>query len=316
MFTVVIPLYNKENYIERSVRSVLNQTLVEFELLVINDGSTDKSEEVVKDIKDNRITLINKVNGGESSARNLGIKNAKYDFVAFLDADDIWDPKFLFEICEIIKKYPAAGIYTSNYYIQNNQNELLIALKSKIFNKCMLLKDYFKLSRNIPVITSNTAVIRKNVFLEVSDFDVNITMGPDLEMWYRIAKKYHIAFTPLIGATYCQDANDRICNVKRNINYNFFSKIIDDFQIELNANFSKKSEIRYINELVIKDVKEILKTNSALNARIAIFEYRKMGVKIFLWRLYYLSTYFPIALFKTIHKLNVFLLDHYENIFE
>ena len=88
MFSVVIPLYNKELSIINTIQSVLDQTFQNFEIVVVNDGSTDRSVEMVEQFNDPRIRIINKSNGGVSSARNRGIQEAKYELVAFLDADD------------------------------------------------------------------------------------------------------------------------------------------------------------------------------------------------------------------------------------
>lgn len=90
-FSIVIPLYNKEKSITTTINSVLNQTCGDFELIIVNDGSTDTSLEIVQSIKDERIRIINQKNGGVSSARNQGIIEAKFDWIAFLDADDLWE---------------------------------------------------------------------------------------------------------------------------------------------------------------------------------------------------------------------------------
>lgn len=88
MISVIIPLYNKERIIERSLHSVLSQNYDDFEVIVVNDGSTDESAEIVKSINDSRITLIEQENGGPSKARNTGVRNAKGGWILFLDADD------------------------------------------------------------------------------------------------------------------------------------------------------------------------------------------------------------------------------------
>src|SRR5690554_3129002 len=90
MITVIIPLYNKERSILKTVSSVLTQSFTEFELLIVNDGSTDNSLQMVSSLKDPRLRIINKENGGVSSARNTGIKEATNEWIALLDADDLW----------------------------------------------------------------------------------------------------------------------------------------------------------------------------------------------------------------------------------
>lgn len=94
-FIVVIPLFNKERHIGRAIKSVINQTYQKFELIIADDGSTDHSVNEVVKIKDSRIRLIKQENGGESSARNKGIGEAKYYHIGFLDANDIWKPNIL-----------------------------------------------------------------------------------------------------------------------------------------------------------------------------------------------------------------------------
>src|SRR5574344_2444204 len=96
-FSVVIPLYNKATSITSTIQSVLAQSYAYFEIVIIDDGSTDNSVQNVKLIDDRRIRLISKQNGGVSSARNVGIQNAKYDDIAFLDADDYLEPTYLEE---------------------------------------------------------------------------------------------------------------------------------------------------------------------------------------------------------------------------
>src|SRR5699024_6424946 len=90
MFSIVIPLYNKELSITNTLQSVLNQTFTDFEVVIVNDGSTDNSVEKVEAFNDPRIRLIHQANAGVSAARNKGIEEANYDWISFLDADDLW----------------------------------------------------------------------------------------------------------------------------------------------------------------------------------------------------------------------------------
>ncbi len=99
-------MYNKDKHISRCIKSILNQTYQKFEVIVVNDGSTDQSLKVVEGFEDTRIRIINQKNQGVSSARNAGILNSKYDNIAFLDADDFWEEKFLDNINFLIEKYP------------------------------------------------------------------------------------------------------------------------------------------------------------------------------------------------------------------
>lgn len=204
MFSVVIPLYNKERSVKNTIESVLNQTFQDFEVIVVNDGSTDNSLEVVKSFNDERIRIINQKNSGVSSARNRGIKEAKYDWIAFLDADDLWLPKYLETIRNLMIKYPQASVlctgYSRNNYEKTNKN-----------TEDILITDYFSanLSRNL--IWTSSVVIHRSCFIKCGNFDVNLTHGEDIEMWIRLAKKYLIAYNSKILVIYKIDAENRAC---------------------------------------------------------------------------------------------------------
>lgn len=125
-FSVIVPLYNKADYIEKALQSVLAQTYTDFELIVVDDGSTDNSLQVVQSIQQLstfNFQLLTETNAGVSTARNNGAKVAKGDYLAFLDADDWWEPTFLDEMRVLVDEFPEAGIYGSSYYkVKNNQH--------------------------------------------------------------------------------------------------------------------------------------------------------------------------------------------------
>lgn len=115
MISVVIPLYNKEKQIAKTLQTVLNQTYQDFEIVIVNDGSTDGSVDEVKKFLNPRIRLINQKNGGVSAARNRGIEEAKGEYIAFLDADDLWDIDHLEVLYQLILAYPKNGAYATAY---------------------------------------------------------------------------------------------------------------------------------------------------------------------------------------------------------
>ena len=102
MISVIIPLYNKEDYISRAIDSVLRQTFKDFELIIVNDGSTDQGPGIARNFHDRRIRVIDQQNSGEGAARNRGVAEARAELVAFLDADDEWESSFLH--CHLVKK--------------------------------------------------------------------------------------------------------------------------------------------------------------------------------------------------------------------
>ena len=114
MISVVIPLYNKAGQVGRTLKSVLAQTFQEFEVVVVDDGSTDGSVEEVRSVHDDRIRIIVQQNAGVAAARNRGIAEARYDFVAFLDADDEWKPTYLETQYNLAQKYKDCDVYACN----------------------------------------------------------------------------------------------------------------------------------------------------------------------------------------------------------
>src|SRR5690606_20866460 len=115
MFSVVIPLYNKELSIRNTIQSVLNQSYQNFEILIINDGSVDGSVDIVKNIKDERIRLNHQNNKGVYSARNKGIQEAKSEWIAFLDGDDLWEINHLEEVIKTMKVHPTEKVYVTSF---------------------------------------------------------------------------------------------------------------------------------------------------------------------------------------------------------
>src|SRR5690606_24640193 len=119
MFSVVIPLYNKELSIIETINSVLGQDFDDYEIIVINDGSTDNSRQKVYSIIDSRIRIIDQANGGVSSARNRGINEAKYEWIAFLDGDDLWKNNHLQTFKKMITNYSEYKVFCTSYITSN-----------------------------------------------------------------------------------------------------------------------------------------------------------------------------------------------------
>src|SRR5688572_27202891 len=118
LFSVIIPLFNKAAHIENTLKSVLDQTFEEYEIIIVNDVSTDNGLEIVKNIRNSRIHIISQQNQGVSAARNKGIEHSKGKLIAFLDADDYWFPNHLEALSELHTNFPGCGIYCSRYKIK------------------------------------------------------------------------------------------------------------------------------------------------------------------------------------------------------
>ncbi|HUI45130.1 MAG TPA: glycosyltransferase family A protein [Nitrospirota bacterium] len=206
-FSVVIPLYNKARFIRRALDSVLKQTVEDYEVIVVDDGSTDDGPELVAQYGNGCIRLIRQENRGESAARNRGIAEAQGEFTAFLDADDAWKPHYLHTIKKLIDKHPEAGAYATAYEIILPSGRVICpkfeAVPSPPWQG--LLRSYFRSAIGSPPVCSSAVTIPQKVFREVGTFSVGVPLGADLDMWGRIAMRYPIAFSNTIGASYIQD---------------------------------------------------------------------------------------------------------------
>ena len=289
-FSVVIPLYNKDKHITRAINSVLNQSYRKFEIIVVDDGSTDSGVIEVKKINDSRIRLVQQINLGVSSARNKGISLAKYNFVGFLDADDAWKPDFLETIYFLIKKYPEAGAFATAYEIINNVSKK--SIPKSILNVPEgwegIIDDYFRLALKSPLISASSVVIPKKIFNKVGLFREELKRGEDLEMWCRIALDYDIAFSNKVCATYFQNADNRACNRKAVLSESFSNYAEDILKIGRNAkNYSFYFE-EYAIENIISKARYYINENRRKDARRLLFKYRytknnkKVWIKTFL----------------------------------
>ena len=184
LVSVIIPLYNKEQHIERTIRSVLKQTHQEFEVIVVDDGSTDRSVEVVRAIDDSRIRLILQANQGVSAARNRGVRDAKTEWVAFLDGDDEYQPEFLETVIRFIEQHSGydLSMVGANYCVNNQSCPVLdLSIPTGIH-------DYFELftDRRTPN-NSSTTVVDKQKFLEVGGFPEDVRQFEDWITWCKLA---------------------------------------------------------------------------------------------------------------------------------
>ena len=202
MISVVIPLYNKEKSIASTLRTVLNQTFSDYEIVIVNDGSTDGSVEEIEKVQDDRIRLVHQPNAGVSAARNRGIEEAKGDLIAFLDADDEWKPEYLATQYHLSQKYPECSVFACNYEFRNAEGNVTSAIIHKLSfaGEDGILINYFEVACcSHPPLWTSAVVVRKSALQAIGGFPVGIKSGEDLLTWARLACKYQIAYsiTPL-----------------------------------------------------------------------------------------------------------------------
>lgn len=214
--SVVIPLYNKVNYIQRTIDSVLSQTLQNFELIIV-DSSNDGSTDIVKKNCDSRIRhVIRKKRAYLPVSRNVGATVAESDLIAFIDADDEWTPKHLKALVALSRKFPDAGVYATPYLKIRPDGTPLVMIFADIPEPPWngYISHYFRTCSkgDVPVCSSSSAVPKK-VFIEMQGFDESLIYGgEDQHFWGRIALKYPVAFTWEGPAIYHTEAIGRMCN--------------------------------------------------------------------------------------------------------
>lgn len=217
-FSVIIPLYNKEKDIFNTLESVLHQYFKDFEVIVIDDGSTDRSLEIVRTIKDNRILIFEKENEGVAKTRNKGIEIAKAPYIAFLDADDLWYPNHLEVINQLITDFPDNSWYATSYYKQYS-DRVLIEMFSPLFKTNFNrgpVQDFFVNSTADSLAWTSALVFEKQFLKQLGGFDSKITFGAgeDTDLWIRAALKSPLVFSKELTAIHKMHASNRISKTK------------------------------------------------------------------------------------------------------
>ena len=219
MISIVIPLYNKAQSIEKTIRCIQAQTYQDFEVVVVEGWSTDGSTEIIQRLseEDNRIRVLMQQNRhGVTPARNESVEAAQFEHIAFLDADDYWEPTYLEQMAQLIADYPEAGIWGLSY------GEL--TAKGKILPTIPRVSDGFRgivenpWKTGCPFWTGATAISKK-AFERVGGFDNRIIYGEDIDLWYRIIANYPVAFYDRYMAFYLYDAENRAMNRKQEMRY-------------------------------------------------------------------------------------------------
>jgi len=211
-FTVVIPLYNKASHILRTLSSITWQKYPAIEIIVVDDGSTDNSALLVEKSGISSLRLIKQKNQGVSAARNRGIAEARYEYIAFLDADDEWLPLYLDEIAGLINKFPEASFYGTSYQIVEAGNKYVDA---KIYKptdnpKGILLDDYFDIaSRGDLPFTMSSISIKRCLFTIIGGFPEGEPIGEDQDLFCRAALATRMAYSINIHSLYHKDAKNQ-----------------------------------------------------------------------------------------------------------
>ncbi|MCB0455070.1 MAG: glycosyltransferase family 2 protein [Aequorivita sp.] len=214
-FSVVISVFNKEKYIAETLKSVLAQTFTDFEVVILNDGSTDNSEAEILKFNDPRIRYFSKENQGASVARNFTIQQAKAEYIALMDADDYWYPFYLEEQNILIIEFPNESVFATATEIKRNGKVFKNSYSLPTIANNAVIVDYFEASQLDSVLLSISTVLKKEVFENVGWYDPKIKSGEDTDLYVRIGLKYKVVFSPKVCATYVVRKNSLFQSVKK-----------------------------------------------------------------------------------------------------
>ncbi len=242
-FSVIIPLYNKERDIANTLKSLSLQSFQNFEVVIVDDGSTDRSLEIARSHATKQHRIFTKANEGVAPTRNFGVEKAESQYVVFLDADDYWYPYHLEDLKELIDTHPEGSWYATAYEKRFN-DQLVSSMIAPILNKGPEWKgpvsNFFENSLVDCLAWTSAVCFEKSFFQALNGFDTSITMGAgeDTDLWLRAALKAPLVFSNRISASHNLQGSNRISN-SPTLDRNFMD--LDRYEDEATKNqFLKK----------------------------------------------------------------------------
>ncbi|UPT69760.1 MAG: glycosyltransferase family 2 protein [Flavobacterium sp. JAD_PAG50586_2] len=264
-FSIVIPVYNKERFVTDTLKSVLRQSFADFEIILINDGSTDQSEAKIMAFDDDRIRYFSKGNEGVAATRNFGIEKATSDFICFLDSDDYWYPDFLETMHSFTSEFPDQKVFACAIEI-GTKNNYIKAHYSIPEKSDFEIVNFFESSQKECVLWTSSVCIHKSVFGKAGIFDTKIKHGEDTELWIRIGLQFSIVFIQKVLARYVYDEK----SVSRNLGYFFEPYTFDKYatQEKENPALKKYMDLNRFSAVIKSNINGDWKTAMEIYAEI------------------------------------------------
>lgn len=210
--SVIIPLYNKRESIARAIASIEAQSITPREIIVIDDGSTDGSGEIVEALAASNpaIRLLHQPNSGVSAARNRAIEMAEGEYIALLDGDDRWREGYLAEICHLIADYPDCGAYATGFYVIDGEQQA-VGDTPQIRG----IVDFFAESQRHYVLIPSATTLNRSLALGLGGFPEGMRMGEDQYLWTKIARSAKVCISPTPLVDYSRSGENRSAAIYR-----------------------------------------------------------------------------------------------------
>jgi glycosyltransferase involved in cell wall biosynthesis len=254
-FSVIIPLYNKENYVENALKSILNQTFTDYEIIIVNDCSTDNSIAKIESYLSEKIALIHhEKNQGLSATRNTGIKNAKADYVTYLDADDLWKPTFLETIHRLITNFPEAKIFGTNYEeIYGDKILKPFNNSDTLANDFEGLIDFFKINIKQGIYNHGSVCFHKAVFEKVGYYDEKVRFSQDIDFNIRANYFFKLAYSNSNQMSYFMQTDNQIT---RSSILHYQIPNYDQYEDWAKSNVDLKKQLDFLRYVLVKKLKK------------------------------------------------------------
>jgi glycosyltransferase involved in cell wall biosynthesis len=310
--SVVIPLYNKEMYIRRTIESVFRQITLPDEIIVVDDGSTDAGASVVRSISSSRIRLIHQQNAGSGAARNRGVAEAKNGLVAFLDHDDEWKPDYLTHILRLLHNFPDCGAYATSYSVIDYGgfivNYPIIEIPPTPW--IGIIPNLFKMMQVSNPFMPSSTVMPKKVYQDLGGFPVGVERGSDVMMWIRLGVRYPIAYSPSRQVIWHRDVEDRACVIIPSPKEETCARLIEDMLRNQEVPAGLIQDVKdYSAFIQISKAAELVKSGDMKLARSTLNTVRTNRKHPRLWLWWYFWSFMPHPLISFVRKMKSLIRD-------
>jgi len=305
-FSIVVPLYNKQSFIAETLRSVLEQTFADFEVIVVDDGSTDAGAAVVSAMDDTRIRYVRQDNAGVSVARNEGIRLALGEWVAFLDADDRLHPNYLASQDRAIRRHPDSSFVATGYRtVPAEEWDARIQDWPPTGSG-----EDFELIDDLPTrwmksstFMTSCVAIRRSLLDDLTPcFAVGESAGEDLDLFFRAAERSVIVFNPAPLHAYRAVNAGGLSAMARPQDEPPFLSRLENRARSGSANQAARSAIRFVQEIRISNARALLAAGGRLEALRMLWRSRSAATRHRWWTTAAMSILLPAALADSLHQ--------------